>query len=147
MRWVFTNASKQVIGQMTSSVTEVLDFVQISETLWDASSPSSSSSPSKLVGSHSWPFSLTLPAHCQMKSSNGEEQSYRLPGSFSERMARVHIQYQVLVTVHRSRFRVDSKCVLSFFLIAPTSLPHDCPFSRSYGQTGDCNRIFSTNTA
>ncbi|KAI0767593.1 hypothetical protein C8Q74DRAFT_1203955 [Fomes fomentarius] len=101
--------SVQVIGQMTSSVTEVLDFVQISETLWDASSPSSSCSPSKLVGRHSWPFSLTLPTHCQLKSSNGQEQSYRLPNSFSERMARVHIQYQVLVTVHRSRFRVDSK--------------------------------------
>ncbi|KAJ2993304.1 hypothetical protein NUW54_g7747 [Trametes sanguinea] len=45
---------------------------------------------------------------CELKSSNGSLNHYPLPASFSERLARVHIQYQIVVTVHRSRFRVDS---------------------------------------
>lgn len=100
---------------MTSSVTEVLTFVQVSETVWDGSATPSStpsnSNATRLVGHYTWPFSLTLPTHCQLKASNGETRTHRLPSSFSERMARVHIQYQILVTVHRSRFRVDSTCV------------------------------------
>ncbi|KAI0708548.1 hypothetical protein C8Q76DRAFT_799799 [Earliella scabrosa] len=102
----------QAVGQMTSSVTEVLTFVQVSETVWDGSTTPSStpsnSNATRLVGHYTWPFSLTLPTHCQLKASNGETRTHRLPSSFSERMARVHIQYQILVTVHRSRFRVDS---------------------------------------
>lgn len=98
---------------MTSSTTDVLNFLQISQVLWPPSSALQNSSqstanPGKLSGEHSWPFSLTLPESCLLKSSNGLDQSYSLPASFSERMARVHIQYQIVVTVHRSRFRVDS---------------------------------------
>ncbi|KAI1792706.1 hypothetical protein LXA43DRAFT_311003 [Ganoderma leucocontextum] len=105
--------SIQVLGQMTSSVTEVLNFVQVSETLWKSSSSESSSgsashNDSKLVGEHSWPFLLNLPNVCQLPSRNGSMEAFPLPASFSERMARNHIQYQVIVTVHRSRFRVDS---------------------------------------
>ncbi|KAM5546092.1 hypothetical protein V8D89_000218 [Ganoderma adspersum] len=105
--------SIQVLGQMTSSVTEILNFVQVSETLWNTPSSESSSgntghSDSKLVGEHSWPYLLNLPNVCQVQSRNGSMETFPLPASFSERMARVHIQYQVIVTVHRSRFRVDS---------------------------------------
>ncbi|KAI0752587.1 hypothetical protein C8Q80DRAFT_1342136 [Daedaleopsis nitida] len=106
--------SVKVVGQMTSSVTDVLTFVQVSETLWDSSTSSSTSSdssnPTRLVGHYTWPFSIALPHHCQVKTSSGEfeSQTFLLPGSFTERLARVHIQYQVVVTVHRSRFRVDS---------------------------------------
>lgn len=108
--------SMQVLGQMTSSVTEILNFIQVSETLWNAPSSESSSgstghNDSKLVGEHSWPYLLSLPNVCQVQSRNGSMETFPLPASFSERMARVHIQYQVIVTVHRSRFRVDSTYV------------------------------------
>ncbi|RPD60671.1 hypothetical protein L226DRAFT_473994 [Lentinus tigrinus ALCF2SS1-7] len=102
--------SVQVIGQMTSSAMEVVNFLQVSETLWSSSAPSSSqdSNSGTLVGQFDWPFALTLPRQCQCRSSSGDMETYPLPGSFSERLARVHIQYQVIATVHRSRFRVDS---------------------------------------
>ncbi|TBU30407.1 hypothetical protein BD311DRAFT_659291 [Dichomitus squalens] len=106
--------SVQAIGEMTSSVTEILNFVQVSETLWKSSAPPEPSSPSgsqnasKLVGEHSWPFSLTLPPVCQVRLPTATAETFPLPGSFSERLARVHIQYQVIATVHRSRFRVDN---------------------------------------
>ena len=96
---------------MTSSSTEVLNFVQVSQTLWGPSDPSSSQAGSESAGSHTWPFSLTLPNECQIKPPNGPPQTFPLPASFSERMARVHIQYQLVVTVHRKRFRVDSTYV------------------------------------
>ena len=109
----------QVIGQMTSSVTEVLNFMQISETLWASSALSDSSqigrqNGSRLVGEHSWPFSLTLPSVCQVRLPNATMETFSLPASFSERLARVHIQYQVIATVHRSRFRVDSRHVFCY---------------------------------
>ncbi len=102
---------------MTSSATEILNFVQVSETLWNSPSSESSSggaghNDSKLVGEHSWPYLLNIPNVCQVQSRNGSMETFPLPASFSERMARVHIQYQVIVTVHRSRFRVDSTYVL-----------------------------------
>ncbi|KAI0695078.1 hypothetical protein C8T65DRAFT_666111 [Cerioporus squamosus] len=103
--------SVQVVGRMTSSAMEVVEFVQVSETLWSSSEPSSSqgsNSSGTLAGHFDWPFVLTLPSQCQCKSPNGDTQTYPLPGSFSERLARVHIQYQLIATVHRTRFRVDS---------------------------------------
>ncbi|KAI0634594.1 hypothetical protein C8Q77DRAFT_768334 [Trametes polyzona] len=101
--------SIQIFGQMTSSAMDVLTFVQTSQILWSQSdSPSSSTHPGKLRGAYSWPYSISLPEYCVLKSSNRVNQQYPLPASFSERMARVHIQYQIVVTVHRSRFRVDS---------------------------------------
>ncbi|KAI0649771.1 hypothetical protein C8Q79DRAFT_940660 [Trametes meyenii] len=107
------SVSVQVLGQMTSSATDVLTFIQLSEVLWTSpatldSASSRGSTTGKLSGEHSWPFSLLLPDQCQLKSSNGTTQFYPLPASFSERMARVHIQYQIVVTIHQSRFRVDS---------------------------------------
>ena len=130
----------QVLGQMTSSVTEILNFVQVSETLWNApsSEPSSggtSNADSKLVGEHSWPFLLNLPNACQVQSRNGSTETFALPASFSERMARVHIQYQVIVTVHRSRFRVDSTYVPSCAPRSPPSriLMLTYPLPRSLG--------------
>ncbi|KAI0704174.1 hypothetical protein C8T65DRAFT_654104 [Cerioporus squamosus] len=103
--------SVQVVGQMTSSAMEVVEFVQVSETLWSSSEPSpsqGSNNSGTLAGHFDWPFVLTLPSQCQCKSPNGDTQTYPLPGSFSERLARVHIQYQLIATVHRTRFRVDS---------------------------------------
>ncbi|KAH9925011.1 uncharacterized protein BXZ73DRAFT_50171 [Epithele typhae] len=102
--------SVKVVGQMTSSVTEVLNFVTVSETLWTAPDPRSSQPGSDRdpVGVHTWPFSIRLPPRCEIKSATGALEAFALPASFSERMARVHIQYQLIATVHRRRFRVDS---------------------------------------
>ncbi|KAH9848132.1 hypothetical protein C2E23DRAFT_941244 [Lenzites betulinus] len=108
------SVSVQVLGQMTSSATDVLTFLHTSTAVWPASSSASfgvvpaTSNPGKLFGEYTWPFSVTLPDHCTLKSPGVPEQQFSLPASFSERMARVHIQYQIVVTVHRSRFRVDS---------------------------------------
>ena len=114
---------------MTSSVTDVLNFVQVSETLWSAtlpaphgSEPGPATDTSRLVGNHSWPFSLALPPECEVKTLGGARATHPLPASFSERMARVHIQYQLLVTVHRRRFRVDSTYVSTLPVLAPPPL-------------------------
>ena len=128
---------------MTSSPMEVANFLQVSQTLWSASAPSSSqgsSSSGRLVGQYDWPFVLTLPSQCQCKSPNGNLETYPLPASFSERLARVHIQYQVIATVHRTRFRVDSTYVrlychfpvrwsLNFYLRLGTVIGY-CPIIR-----------------
>ncbi len=111
--YVDMHAGGQLFGQMTSSATDVLSFLQLSQVLWPQPSAlhtgaQSTANAGKLSGEHSWPFTLTLPESCLLKSPSGLDQSYSLPASFSERMARVHIQYQIVVTVHRSRFRVDS---------------------------------------
>ncbi|KAI0761342.1 hypothetical protein BD413DRAFT_647290 [Trametes elegans] len=95
-------------GQIASSTTDVRNFVRVPQALWICPRQAGVTSAGKITGLHKWPFSLRFPTHCELKAPDGTVQSYPLPASFSERLARVHIQYQVIVTVHRSRFRMDS---------------------------------------
>ncbi|KAL6304660.1 hypothetical protein BKA93DRAFT_825556 [Sparassis latifolia] len=101
-------------GQMTESTINVYNFLNLSQNLYSAPSTNPAASvPSlsaggKLRGMHAWTFSLTMPPHVTLNLGGGSSKAYRLPPSFSERMARVHIQYRLNVRVRRGRFRVDS---------------------------------------
>ncbi|GBE83344.1 hypothetical protein SCP_0503920 [Sparassis crispa] len=101
-------------GQMTESTINVYNFLNLSQNLYSAPSTNPAASvPSlsaggRLRGMHAWTFSLTMPPHVTLNLGGGSSKAYRLPPSFSERMARVHIQYRLNVRVRRGRFRVDS---------------------------------------
>ncbi|KAI0366529.1 hypothetical protein BV20DRAFT_951982 [Pilatotrama ljubarskyi] len=103
---------QSILARMTSSATDVFNFLQASEVLWPQLATSEVSASRvrglKLVGEHIWPFCLRFPEQCHLRSPNGPTESYPLPASFSERMARVHIQYQVVVTVCRGNFDLGS---------------------------------------
>lgn len=92
---------------MTTSVSDVYNFLELSTELWSRTTPSKSDS--KLRGSHAWPFSLELPRLVNLRFAGGELKEYHLPPSFSERLARVHIQYQLVALVRRGKLRINSR--------------------------------------
>ncbi|OBZ76034.1 hypothetical protein A0H81_03080 [Grifola frondosa] len=61
-----------VTGQLTSSVTDVHNFLNVSQVLWSASSedntPPNLKRSGKLRGMHSWSYSFFLPKECSFKS-------------------------------------------------------------------------------
>lgn len=82
------------------------------------SQPGSPKFSGKLRGEYAWPFTMKIPAHVTLPSPSGVQESWRVPPSFSERLARVHIQYQLICHFRRGKFRVDSKyAFLCFFLV------------------------------
>ncbi|EMD36827.1 hypothetical protein CERSUDRAFT_83847 [Gelatoporia subvermispora B] len=120
-----------ITGQLTTSATDVFTFLQLSEELWSpsmglptptAGTTSSVKSNGRLRGSFSWQFSLALPTVVDMKWRSGSSEPCSLPPSFSERMARVHIQYQLLASVRRGLFHVDAK-VGTVFAYTPIIRP------------------------
>lgn len=63
----------------------------------------------KLIGKYSWPFEMELPDHVEASSAEkGPTQTYLLPPSFTERASPAYIDYKIVVTVHRGRFRIDN---------------------------------------
>ncbi|KAL4243374.1 hypothetical protein ABKN59_010865 [Abortiporus biennis] len=125
-----------VVGQLTTSATDAYTFLQIHKELWSVSRgeppilPSNNAATStfngKLRGIFRWPFSFTLPANVSIKTPQGRAESFRVPPSFSERMSRVHIQYQLIVQIRRGKFRIDSQ-VSTVFGFTPLTYPG--PFS------------------
>ncbi|CAL1710189.1 unnamed protein product [Somion occarium] len=126
--------SVSIIGQMTTSATDVYSFLLISQDLWTKAmgdpSPTAQSSSSKfsgkLRGDYSWPFSFTIPAHVTLANQSGTQETWRIPPSFSERLTRVHIQYQLICHLRRGKFRIDSK-IGTVFAFIPIIKP--TPFS------------------
>ncbi|OCH94663.1 hypothetical protein OBBRIDRAFT_789140 [Obba rivulosa] len=123
--------SVAITGQLTTSATDVFTFLELSEELWSPSmglpaAPAGESNSAKpngrLRGSCSWRFSLALPVTVDMKWRSGSSEPCSLPPSFSERMARVHIQYQLVASVRRGLFHVDAK-VGTVFAYTPIICP------------------------
>ncbi|KAI0074262.1 hypothetical protein K474DRAFT_1601787 [Panus rudis PR-1116 ss-1] len=123
-----------VIGQLTSSMTDVFLFLDTSRELWsvsmgDPSNPVTNAPvkyTGKLRGNYRWPFSISIPAHVTTRSADGGSEAWRIPPSFSERMSRIHIQYQIVCQLRRGKFRVDSK-LSTVFAFTPVIIPQ--PFS------------------
>lgn len=84
-----------------------MTFLNISKTLWE---PSSSST--KLVGTQTWPFTLTLPNKVLTSASSKEPlKNYALPPTVSERASPAYIDYKIIVTVKRGMLKVNQTYV------------------------------------
>ena len=101
---------------MTTSITDVYTFLDMSTELWSTSmgdprSPTTTSVKfkGKLFGSYHWPFSFTFPSTIIVRCSSGETTTWHIPPSFSERLTRGHIQYQLFAHIRRGRLHVDSR--------------------------------------
>lgn len=119
----------QVKGQIMTSgrYPNQTTFVDECTTLWskemgDPRYPDSSSNgrySGKLMGSYTFPFSITLPSTVTLplagssstSSTPGASGPFRLPETFLERQSQVTVQYDMELNILRSRFRVDSRYV------------------------------------
>jgi hypothetical protein len=115
--WSPTNLYPQIKGKIItgSGSGDACIFLNHSHPLWskamgDPRSPSDVRHSGKLVGTYSWPFSITLPKKVALQPTPGSPtQSYRLPQTFVERYTRVSIQYELVVNIVRTKLRADSK--------------------------------------
>ncbi|THH15557.1 hypothetical protein EW146_g4933 [Bondarzewia mesenterica] len=80
-------------------------FLDDTRTLW---TPTSSS---KLMGTHAWPFSVSLPVDTVVTiSPKTSPRLYALPPSFSERASPAYIDYKLFVTTPPSPLRTLAYC-------------------------------------
>ncbi|KLO08938.1 hypothetical protein SCHPADRAFT_931505 [Schizopora paradoxa] len=110
---IAVTADNTAVGQ------EPIPFLDVSSQLW---TPTSSS---KLSGSESWPFSLTLPSETSVgESAKAPQKVYPLPPTFTERASPAYIDYKLTITVKRGAFKVNQTLGTSFLYIprwrAPT---------------------------
>ncbi|OBZ72078.1 hypothetical protein A0H81_08019 [Grifola frondosa] len=111
-----------VVGRLTIFAHSASNFLNISKLVWSAATPPEQSSESpciwhsgKLKGHYEWPFSLRLPKGVSIMSSIEPESSrtnFRLPPSFSDRLAGVKVEYTLKVRVNRSGLRAGDKLVV-----------------------------------
>ncbi|KAL7279290.1 hypothetical protein ACG7TL_007131 [Trametes sanguinea] len=109
------DGSKGVLISVLAGVTAVgqeeTRFLDVSSELWNAKS-----SPAKLTGKHSWPFSVTLPAECpspERGKGKQPQQTYPLPPTFSERASPAYVDYKLVATVRKGAFRVNQTLATS----------------------------------
>ena len=83
-------------------------FLDVTEPVWTPASLSEG----KIVGQHTFPFSITIPDDVKVAPApKATPKSFPLPPTFSERASPAYIDYRLLVTVRRSRLRVNKQCV------------------------------------
>lgn len=107
-------ARNQIVGQITTSATDVYTFLTLSQQLWsvemgDPAPHRGTTFSGRLIGDYQWPFSFSVPPNVEFNNASGNREMYRVPPSFSERLTRVHIQYQLIARIRRGRFRIDSQ--------------------------------------
>jgi hypothetical protein len=108
--------SLQVRGQLLSVGIDQPPFLELSQTLWSASTghPSDTATgPShghtqRLYGNYSWLFSIPLPARVPVTDGQGHPTTVPLPPSFAPKGVPSFIDYKVQVLVRRGSLRVDS---------------------------------------
>ncbi|TCD64993.1 hypothetical protein EIP91_003360 [Steccherinum ochraceum] len=120
-----------IVGQITTSATDVYPFLTLSQDLWKAETGHPHPQAGivfngKLSGQFQWPFNLAIPPTVDLVSASGMQETFRIPPSFSERLTRIHIQYQLIARFRRGKFRVDRDTVFSF---TPFIYPE--PFSQA----------------
>ncbi|KZT29728.1 hypothetical protein NEOLEDRAFT_1055763 [Neolentinus lepideus HHB14362 ss-1] len=109
-----------LLGIATVETFDPLNFVEITETLWDQRQNGGSS---RLSGHRSWPFSFTFPHEVTVKDkSKGHSTTYRLPPSFSEKgwNASISINYKILVSVHEGSFSPNAFLAANLFVLPKT---------------------------
>jgi len=85
-------------------------FLDIIEPVWTPASLGEG----KLVGQHTFPFSITIPRDVMIAPvPKAAPKSIPLPPTFSERASPAYIDYRLFVTVRRGRLRVNKQCVSS----------------------------------
>lgn len=128
----------QVRGQIVTGtrVIEEITFLDQSFMIWskdmgDPRNPQSTSTSNsiptrykgKLTGEYEWPFSITLPREVSDPTKPGySTQLYHLPQSSMERGMKVGIQYDIIVNLIRTKFRVDSR-LQTMFAYVPSTRP------------------------
>jgi hypothetical protein len=83
-------------------------FLDVTKAVWTPASPSEG----KVVGQHTFPFSITIPRDVMIAPvPKAAPKSFPLPPTFSERASPAYIDYRLFVTVRRGRLRVNKQCV------------------------------------
>jgi len=101
-------ASKKIHAGTTAVGQEEERFLDITESVWTPTSPSEG----KVVGQHTFPFSITIPRDVTIAPvPKAAPKSFPLPPTFSERASPAYIDYRLFVTVRRGRLRVNKQCV------------------------------------
>ncbi|KAK0193943.1 hypothetical protein F5146DRAFT_1033401 [Armillaria mellea] len=83
-------------------------------------SPSPAFENNKLCGRHTFPFSIVLPRTVSLTVR--EPKTFRLPETFLERHTPATVQYDLIVTISRSKMRSDSHIKTAFGYV-PSSRP------------------------
>ncbi|KAL4249714.1 hypothetical protein ABKN59_006124 [Abortiporus biennis] len=110
------SVSVTFIGELLTSGNDRTTFLNISQEIFSASTTDISNvndnGPSKyikLVGSHSFPYTLSVPSKVILKNKKGDTAEYDLPQTYFERLVRVTINYRIFATVKRGKFKADSQ--------------------------------------
>ncbi|KAF8574231.1 hypothetical protein K439DRAFT_1399203 [Ramaria rubella] len=118
-----TRGESLAVGQ------EPMLFLTQETTLWsttmgDPGNPSVGVNGSpKLKGKYVWPFSITLPDKVTVSAvEKGPTSVHPLPPAFSERASPSYLEYKIIVTFRRGRFRVDNTLSTSLAYV-PRSRP------------------------
>jgi Arrestin (or S-antigen), N-terminal domain len=83
-------------------------FLNVTKPIWTPAS----SSEGKVVGQHTFPFSIVIPRDVMIAPvPKAAPKSFPLPPTFSERASPAYIDYRLFVTVRRGRLRVNKQCV------------------------------------
>ncbi|KAI0714275.1 hypothetical protein C8T65DRAFT_573497 [Cerioporus squamosus] len=110
-------------GRLTIFAHTTANFLHVSRTLFSAAAQNSLPSLLRRVklsgGQHEWPYSFHLPKGVSILSSidmegQSQRQTYKLPPSFSDSEADVHVEYSLVVRVNRGGFRSGGKLVVPF---------------------------------
>ncbi|KAH8102043.1 hypothetical protein BXZ70DRAFT_999481 [Cristinia sonorae] len=122
-----------IIGQITTSAIDMHPFLTLRQELWsaDMGDPGQRRGApfnGKLLGRYRWPFTFKIPPYVEFAGSSGSNETFRVPPSFSERMTRVHIQYQLIAVIRRGKFRIDNQLSTVFSF---TPFIHPAPFTEA----------------
>ncbi|KAK0223391.1 hypothetical protein IW262DRAFT_1269466 [Armillaria fumosa] len=103
---------------------DVCSFLNVTIPVWakigNSRSPSPASENNKLCGRHTFPFSIVLPRTVSLTVR--EPKTFRLPETFLERHTPATVQYDLIVTISRSKMRSDSHIKTAFGYV-PSSRP------------------------
>ncbi|KAF5326922.1 hypothetical protein D9619_004166 [Psilocybe cf. subviscida] len=129
-----TSVVLSVRGQFSpghSDSLERLVLFDITKTLWSKDSAEAATDPSfshhKLSGTHSWPFSISIPERVQSvgdgSGSAPGATDHVLPQTYNERILSASIQYQVILHIGRGKFSPDYEIPCTFGYIPLTEPP------------------------
>ncbi|KAL1699154.1 hypothetical protein EV121DRAFT_296454 [Schizophyllum commune] len=123
-----------VRGQISIGASAPFTFLDVSTTPWfrEMGDPRgeglSSSSATKLHGTHTWPFAIPLPRAVTLPvGSPPRERRYALPANFWERHEPVRVRYYVIFQVGRGRWRGDLRLPVEFTYIPFCTPPAASP--------------------
>ena len=99
----------RILSQLTGATTfvgwEEEKFLSIEVPIWSPSSPDE-----KLLGEHSWPFTILPPEEVSIVADrDGTRGAFTLPPSFTEKGGVAYLDYKLTVTIGRRGFMRGNK--------------------------------------